>query len=222
MSASSSLTSRPDDLRRECLWDSGCWAPAQVRSSRCCCAVLPGGTGSSGYSYLSSSSEKRQASAISTRARDRFGEAGEQPRHLRRRLEMPLGIDRQPEAGFGDRAFLADAGEHVGKRPAFRHVIEHVVDGDERRAACARRARRAGGAGAARRRDSDGRRQEKCAPARRARARQPLGEDGVEAVRRQHDEHLAFAGGQDVLEGEMAFAFLRLEIACVRRRQSRP
>jgi len=27
--------------------------PAQVRSSRCCCAVLPGGTGSSGYWYLS-------------------------------------------------------------------------------------------------------------------------------------------------------------------------
>ena len=48
---------------------------------------------------------------------------------------MPLGIDRQPEAGFGDRAFLADAGEHVGKRPALRHVIEHVVDGNER---CAR------------------------------------------------------------------------------------
>ena len=32
------------------------------------------------------------------------------------------------------RAFLADAGEHVRERPALRDVIEHIVDGDERRA----------------------------------------------------------------------------------------
>ena len=32
------------------------------------------------------------------------------------------------------RAFLADAGEHVGERPALRRVIVNVVDGDERRA----------------------------------------------------------------------------------------
>ena len=47
---------------------------------------------------------------------------------------MPLGIGLQPEAGFGDRAFLADAGEHVCKRPALGRVVERVVDGDERRA----------------------------------------------------------------------------------------
>ena len=57
-------------------------------------------------------------------AGDRVGKAREQPRHLRGRLEMPLGIDREPEARFGDGAFLADAGEHVGERPALRDVIE--------------------------------------------------------------------------------------------------
>ena len=75
-----------------------------------------------------------QASAIFTRARDRVGKVREQPRHLRGRLEMALGIDREPEARFRDGAFLADAGEHVGERPALRDVIMHVVDGDERRA----------------------------------------------------------------------------------------
>ena len=58
----------------------------------------------------------------------------EQPRHLAGGFEMPLGIDREPEAGVGDGAFLADAGDDVGERPALRRVIEHVVDGDERRA----------------------------------------------------------------------------------------
>ena len=47
---------------------------------------------------------------------------------------MPLGIGLQPEARLGDRALLADAGEHVGERPPLRRVVEHVVDGDQRRA----------------------------------------------------------------------------------------
>ena len=40
--------------------------------------------------------------------------------------------------------------------------------------------------------------------------------------RRQRDEHLAFARAENVLEGQMAFAFLGLEIARGERRQSRP
>ena len=47
---------------------------------------------------------------------------------------MPFGIDGKPQARFGKRAFFAHAGEHVGERPAFRRVIENIVDGDERRA----------------------------------------------------------------------------------------
>ncbi len=38
-------------------------------------------------------------------------------------------------ARFGHGAFLAHAGEHVGKRPALRHVIENVIHRNERRAA---------------------------------------------------------------------------------------
>src|ERR1700683_1207782 len=47
---------------------------------------------------------------------------------------MPLCIDGEPEARLGDGAFLADAGDDIAKRPAFRHMIGNVVDGDERRA----------------------------------------------------------------------------------------
>ena len=61
------------------------------------------------------------------------GKIFEQPRHFRRRFQMPLGIDGEPEAGLGKSAFLADAGDDVEERPALRRVIMHVVDGDERR-----------------------------------------------------------------------------------------
>ena len=47
---------------------------------------------------------------------------------------MPLGIGLEAIAGVGDRALLADAGEHVGERLAVGVVIERVVGGDERRA----------------------------------------------------------------------------------------
>ena len=61
------------------------------------------------------------------------GEILEQPCHFVRGFKMPLGIDGEPEAGLGQRAFLADAGDDVAERPALRRVIMHVVDGDERR-----------------------------------------------------------------------------------------
>ena len=65
--------------------------------------------------------------------RHRRLEAGEEPRHLVRRLQMPLGIDGEAEARFRERAFLADAGDDVGEPAPLRHVVMHVVDGDERR-----------------------------------------------------------------------------------------
>ena len=58
--------------------------------------------------------------------------AGEEPRHVLRRFYMPLGIGLEAEAGLGDGAFLADAGEHVLKGAAVGGVIEHRVGGDER------------------------------------------------------------------------------------------
>src|SRR5579862_1773160 len=47
---------------------------------------------------------------------------------------MAFGIDGEPQARFADRAFLANAGDDVGERPPCRHVIKHIIDGDERRA----------------------------------------------------------------------------------------
>src|SRR5882762_542794 len=67
-------------------------------------------------------------------ALDRFWKLVKQSSHLRRRFEMTLCVDREPEAGFGNGAFLANTGEHVGQRSALRSVIMHLVDSDERSA----------------------------------------------------------------------------------------
>ena len=72
-----------------------------------------------------------QASAISTLRRERVLMAFEQARHLLRRLQVPLGIGLEAEARVVDRAFLADAGEHVLQGAAMRRVIEHGIGGDE-------------------------------------------------------------------------------------------
>ncbi len=68
-------------------------------------------------------------------ARDGFGMIAEQPRHLGRRFQMPLGIGEQAEPGLVERHMLADAGEHVLERPALGRVVVHVVGGDERQPA---------------------------------------------------------------------------------------
>ena len=67
-------------------------------------------------------------------AGERIFVAGEQPRHLLRRFEMPLGIGFELQPSVMDRAFLADAGEHVLQGPAMGCVIEHGVGGDEGKA----------------------------------------------------------------------------------------
>ncbi len=47
---------------------------------------------------------------------------------------MPFRISGKPQTRFRNRAFLTDASEHVGERPALGRVIGDVVDGDERSA----------------------------------------------------------------------------------------
>jgi hypothetical protein len=42
---------------------------------------------------------------------------GKQPRHLHRRLQISLGIGRQPPAGAMERCVLANRREHVEERP---------------------------------------------------------------------------------------------------------
>ena len=64
-------------------------------------------------------------------AGERILMAGEQPRHLLRRFQMPLGIGFELQPCVMDRAFLADAGEHVLQGPAMGGVIEHGIGGDE-------------------------------------------------------------------------------------------
>ena len=70
---------------------------------------------------------------------ERAGDGLRDSRANRRAISAPLfrcrsALASQAVAGFGDRALLADAGEHVGERLAVGMVIEHVVGGDERRA----------------------------------------------------------------------------------------
>jgi hypothetical protein len=69
---------------------------------------------------------------------DRFGAVAEQPRHLFRRLEMALGIGGEQAACAADCSLLADAGQHIGKRPAVGMMHVHVIDGDQRHAGVAR------------------------------------------------------------------------------------
>ena len=57
--------------------------------------------------------------------------AFEQARHLVGRFDMPLGIRFQAQPRFVDRAFLADAGQHVLQGTAMRRVIEHATGSDE-------------------------------------------------------------------------------------------
>ena len=66
------------------------------------------------------------------RAGHGVGVAGEQPRHLGRRLEVAVGEALAPEPGRVDGAALADAGEHVLEDAALRRVVEHVAGGNRR------------------------------------------------------------------------------------------
>ncbi len=65
---------------------------------------------------------------------ERFGRVAEQMRHLAGRFQMALGIGFEPVAGGVERDMLADAGDDVLQRTPLGHMIEHVVDGDERHA----------------------------------------------------------------------------------------
>ena len=88
-------------------------------------------------------------------AGDRFGTDGEERCHIFWRFEMALGIDGKPKARFGEGAFLADAGDDIGKRPAFRLMIEHIIEGDERRPMRDRRSSAKSRSGAAHRHEDD-------------------------------------------------------------------
>ena len=65
---------------------------------------------------------------------NRVRPAREQPHHLRRRFQMPLGIGVEQIARGRDRHLLADAGDDVLQRAAVGRVIMDVVGGEDRAA----------------------------------------------------------------------------------------
>ncbi len=68
------------------------------------------------------------------RACERFGKIGEELRHHLGRLEISLGVSRQPSAGGIERGVMPHAGEHVEERAIGRRRAAHVVGGDDRHA----------------------------------------------------------------------------------------
>ena len=63
---------------------------------------------------------------------DRLRIFGEEARHLRGALHVPLGIRFEQPAGGVERPLLAHAGEHVLQPAALGRVIEHVAEREER------------------------------------------------------------------------------------------
>ena len=57
---------------------------------------------------------------------------GEEARHLRGALHVPLGIRLKQPSGGLERPLLAHAGEHVLQPPPLRRVIEHVAERQQR------------------------------------------------------------------------------------------
>ncbi len=58
---------------------------------------------------------------------DGFGQIGEEPGHLRGRFQVALGIAREKVAGGGQRAVMADAGEHVEDFALRRLGVAHAI-----------------------------------------------------------------------------------------------
>ena len=98
----SAAVRRPAQRRRAppAAWRSPCGSRPDIR-----CSSVP---------RARSGSARESAASAATAS----GYVAEQPRHLGRRLEMPLGIGFEPAAGAVDGDMLADAGEHVLQRRA--------------------------------------------------------------------------------------------------------
>ena len=73
-------------------------------------------------------------SASASDVAHRLRPIGKEPRHLRRRLQIALGIGRQPAAGGIERRVLANRREHVEERPLLGRRKAHAAGGDERHA----------------------------------------------------------------------------------------
>jgi len=121
---------------------------------------------------------------------------------------MTLGIGIEPEARFADGAFLADAGDDIGKRPPLGHVIMNVIEGDER---CAVLACAIGEPGETllliALMKMDGAEEDALRGCFHKLCKMRK-EGRVELGGRQGDQHLPFARGPDLGESDMALGLL--------------
>jgi hypothetical protein len=80
---------------------------------------------------------ERAAGGDFQRAPHRLGTGGITADNLGRRPQVALGIGEQPPTRRGQRAFLANAGEHVLQVAPLRYVVMHVIGGHQRDAGLA-------------------------------------------------------------------------------------
>ena len=137
-------------------------------------------------------------------ARDGLGMTREQSRHLRAALQMPFGIGLQAVAGLRNRAFRADAGEHIGERLARGMVIERIVGGNERSAGLGGELGQLAEAPALIAAIAEGGGEIDTAARRSCQTAHAFGEGRRDRPGRNGDEDLALGGGDDLLEAEMA------------------
>ncbi|MPL91562.1 hypothetical protein SDC9_37637 [bioreactor metagenome] len=139
------------------------------------------------------------------RAADRGGVAAEQPCHVGRALQPALGIRQGAGADRVDGDALAQAGEHIGERPARGAVHQHVTHGHHRRRG-GERQRRAGiepgliGAVIARRGAGED------LPRKAALHPGQGGKCGARVGGRQRDQHEPRAAGKQIIKPERALA----------------
>ena len=126
------LAERVAHLVGDAVRDNARPRPPRSRSSRCCLRGLARRHRLVGiFVFQLVEREGASARAISTLRRRASWPANSRAISAGG-FEMALGIGLEARAGLGDRAFLADAGEHVLQGAAVGGVIEHVVGGDER------------------------------------------------------------------------------------------
>ena len=129
---------------------------------------------------------------------------------------MPLGIGGQELSGLVDGGFLADAGDDVLQLAPLRHVIEHVIDRDQRHACARGDIGRASRAAAHRRRDTASIRPARPSEREAFSFRRSSKRMSVSASisRRRHDNEIeAFDKLQQIRQAEQAFALLRAALA---------
>ena len=120
---------------------------------------------------------------------------------------MALGIGFQPVAGLENRAFLANARQHIGERLARRMVIERIGGGEQRRPRPDRELGQLTQTTAFVAAIGKGGRQIDASSRMTSQRVYALLELRCQHARRDDDEDLTFACGSQLFEGEMALAF---------------